>query len=530
MTSANVSQIPVGFMENTKAKSAAKSEGNSEDFMQMVTNSLQTQDKNTDKPAFVPAKSDGNEAVTAQQSFTTSDFSANKIPSETKTSEKALPQEVDEAIEKVDAFIEKVKEVLSENMDVSDEEIKEAMEVLGLDMIDLTLPENVSKLLGVLEGEENVSLILNDTVSNVLNDLEPHVLNLFETMGVESTPELKNFLADNDLAVTYEGLTKAPIDLGPNGEFKGVEVSPDEILPTQVFNTNPVISNRPDETVPLNEVPKDDALDTEVTPETVINVKAPIVSEDTKVKAELENFDFEEVKEMEVDKAVIETTETSSDSKDFQKNPNNGNSFKQIFEPTAVMNTSANVVSQATTNPTISFETVYEESTTSYVSINTEDIMEQIVTQTRTQVSENLTSMELELHPASLGKMYLQVTEENGSITAKIITQNHDVKAAMENQMAILKETWNQQGMKVNAVEISVGTREFEEQLDAQSNPAFENNSSKSSKSNEDEPNGRRSRNLNLNGLEDLPNDLTEEELLTASMMKDYGNSVNFTA
>ena len=194
------------------------------------------------------------------------------------------------------------------------------------------------------------------------------------------------------------------------------------------------------------------------------------------------------------------------------------------------MNTSANVVSQTTTNPTISFETVYEESTTSYVSINTEDIMEQIVTQTRTQVSENLTSMELELHPASLGKMYLQVTEENGSITAKIITQNHDVKAAMENQMAILKETWNQQGMKVNAVEISVGTREFEEQLDAQSNPAFENNSSKSSKSNEDEPNGRRSRNLNLNGLEDLPNDLTEEDLLTASMMKDYGNSVNFTA
>ena len=177
-----------------------------------------------------------------------------------------------------------------------------------------------------------------------------------------------------------------------------------------------------------------------------------------------------------------------------------------------------------------SFENVVKESTTSYTSIDVEDIMNQIVTQTRTSVSENLTSMELELHPASLGKMYLQVTESNGTISAKLITENQDVKAAMETQMAILKDTWNQQGMKVNAIEISVGTREFEEQLDAQANATFENGSSQFNGSNEDKESSRGIRNLNLNGLEELPEDLTEEELLAAKMMKDSGNSINFTA
>ena len=523
MTGANVSQIPFGFMENTKAKSAAKSEANSGDFMQMVTNSLQSTDQKKEMiSTFVQAPQSDNKEIAPQQSFNQTDYSARTIPNKNQTSQQMSPETVDEAIEKVDKFISEVKSILSEDMDVSDEEIKEAMEILGFNMIDLTLPENVSKLLGVLEGDENVSLILNDTVSNVLSDLEPVISNLFETMEVTNTDALKNLLAENDLVVTYDGLAKAPVDFGPNGEVNGVELSQEETVSLKVLNTDPLILKESNQT-PTTE----DATGLE----TPVDVKAPLVSEETKEKAELENFDFEEVQEMETDKAIVSAPkpDLNSNSENFLQNQN-GKKSESGFEPTAVTNTSVHYSTSVTNDSTISFENVVKESTTSYTSIDVEDIMNQIVTQTRTSVSENLTSMELELHPASLGKMYLQVTESNGTISAKLITENQDVKAAMETQMAILKDTWNQQGMKVNAIEISVGTREFEEQLDAQANATFENGSSQFNGSNEDKESSRGIRNLNLNGLEELPEDLTEEELLAAKMMKDSGNSINFTA
>lgn len=518
MTSANVSQIPFGFMENTNAKSAAKSDGKSQDFMQMVANSLQSNDQKQDMTsAFVSAPNSDSKVNTSNQAFNQSDFSARTIPNNETTSQQMSTKDVDETIEKVDQFISEVKQVLSEEMDVSDEEIKEAMEILGLDMIDLTLPENVTKLLGVLEGDENVSLILNDTVSNVLNEIQPLISNLFEDMDVTGTSELKNLLMENDLVVTYEGLEKAPIDLGPNGEVIGVKLSPDEMISSQVLNTDPLIQDESNQT-PL----------TPTENETPVEVKAPLVSEETKVKAELENFDFEEVQEMEVEKKVVDAPSTQQNSEGFYQNQN-GKKNGFAFETNVVNNTSVQYSTNVTQDSTISFANVVEESTTSYTSIDVEDIMNQIVTQTRTQVSDTLTSMELELHPASLGKMYLQVTENNGSITAKLYTENQDVKAAMETQMAILKETWNQQGMKVNAIEISVGTREFEEQLDAQANATFENGSSSFNGSSEEEP-AKRNRNLSLTGLEELPEDMTEEERLTVNMMKDLGNSINFTA
>ena len=524
MTSANVSQIPFGFMENTNAKSAAKSDGKTEDFMQLVVNSLQSSDTKQDVTSeAVSLPTTDSKVTTSNQSFQNSDFSARTIPSEKETSQQMSPETVDEAIEKVDKFISDVKAILSENMDVSEEEIKEAMEILGFNMMDLTLPENVTKLLGVLEGDESVSLILNDTVSNVLNNLEPVIAELFEGMDVSDTTELKDLLMENDLVVTYDGLKKASEDLGPNGEVIEVKLSPDEMISSQVLNTDPLIQEESNQ-MPFKEFTES---------ETPVEVKAPLVSDETKVKAELENFDFEEVVEMETDEKIVsvETEKPDANTGNPMQNQEQPQKPKTStgFEPTAVTNTSVNYSTNVTAETNVSFTKVVEETTVSYTNIDVEDIMDQIVTQTRTQISENLTSMELELHPASLGKMYLQVTEEGGTITAKLYTENHDVKAAMETQMAILKDTWNQQGMKVNAIEISVGTREFEEQLDAQANTSFENGSSKF-KGSEEEQSNARMRNLNLSGLEELPEDLTDEEILAASMMRDSGNQINFTA
>ena len=61
----------------------------------------------------------------------------------------------------------------------------------------------------------------------------------------------------------------------------------------------------------------------------------------------------------------------------------------------------------------------------------------------------------------------MEVTEENGQVRAHIYTQNEQVKEALENQMFQLKEQMNQSQTKVQSVEISVGTHEFERNLEA---------------------------------------------------------------
>ncbi len=106
-------------------------------------------------------------------------------------------------------------------------------------------------------------------------------------------------------------------------------------------------------------------------------------------------------------------------------------------------------------------------------------IVEQVVSQVRVRVMSGTTSMELQLHPASLGKVALQVTTTAvGTATATLTVENQAAKAALESQMITLKETFEQQGLKVDAVEVTVS--EFG--LDHQGRQAGDNQQNPSGK------------------------------------------------
>ena len=83
-------------------------------------------------------------------------------------------------------------------------------------------------------------------------------------------------------------------------------------------------------------------------------------------------------------------------------------------------------------------------------------IVEQIVTQVRIRVMPETTNMELQLHPASLGRVILQVATTATSTTATLMVENQIAKEALESQMITLKQTFEEQGLKVDAVEVTV--------------------------------------------------------------------------
>ena len=128
------------------------------------------------------------------------------------------------------------------------------------------------------------------------------------------------------------------------------------------------------------------------------------------------------------------------------------------------------------------------------------------------------------LNPEELGKLLLKVvSDKNGQVAAHITVQNEDVKEALTAQMAVLKDTLNEQGVKIDAIEVTVSAHEFEENLDNQ----FSNEQQQGEQA-EQKANARR--NINLNALDSLSGLMSEEEMLVAQMMADEGNTVNLTA
>ena len=155
--------------------------------------------------------------------------------------------------------------------------------------------------------------------------------------------------------------------------------------------------------------------------------------------------------------------------------------------------------------------------------VDTQDIMRQIMDYMKVSVKPDSSDLEMQLHPQSLGTLHIQMAAKNGVVTANFITENETVKAALESQMVQLKENFAEQGIKVEAIEVTVQTHPFEQNLE-------QGRDGNGSREAEAGVGRRRTRRINLNTAfaEDEPQ--TEEDRIAADMMSANGNTVDFTA
>lgn len=88
-----------------------------------------------------------------------------------------------------------------------------------------------------------------------------------------------------------------------------------------------------------------------------------------------------------------------------------------------------------------------------------ESVMQQIV-QRAAYTFANGTGGEVRvfLRPANLGDLYLKVKVEQDVVTAKITAGSHEVKAIIENNLAQLKQSLDDAGIKVGRFEVEVNT------------------------------------------------------------------------
>ena len=146
--------------------------------------------------------------------------------------------------------------------------------------------------------------------------------------------------------------------------------------------------------------------------------------------------------------------------------------------------------------------------------------MRQIMDYMKVSVKADSSELEMQLHPQSLGTLHIQMASRNGVVTANFIAQNETVKAAL---MVQLKENFAEQGVKVEAIEVTVQTHQFEQNLE-------QGRGNNSNTANETGAGRKRTRRINLNAAFAEEEPQTEEDRIAADMMSANGNTVDFTA
>lgn len=150
-------------------------------------------------------------------------------------------------------------------------------------------------------------------------------------------------------------------------------------------------------------------------------------------------------------------------------------------------------------------------------------IVNQIVEAARVTLTDQVSTMELMLNPENLGRVALSVSLKEGVVTAQITAENQVAKEAIESQVVMLKEQLNNQGLKVEAVEVTIASHSFE--------AAYDQSSGEQAQADQRREKRSTTRQIDLNQLtEEGFEELSEEEQITAQMMANDGNMVNYRA
>lgn len=461
----------VNFIKQAFSMNTAKTSGNTAklgdnsftDFMGKTSVQTKT-DVKTDTDT---AKTSGNEY--SQYKYTDKNIQASdKTPDQMK---------MDDVSKSTGDMKDELISTVAEDLNVSEEDLIAAMENLGMVWTDLLNQQNLA----------DVAIELN--------------------VSADSTELLLNSDFQNALMDVNQILTDAAVNLGMDvNEFTDIVAQMTLVEPDEAAALNEVAGEALNSTVQTTEEA-----------ETAGNnaVKADVVTEadagQTKDNAYVVNENTVKSVADDMDAAGSSqdfTRNSDSDGKQADTEGNNGILFAQ--------DTDANVMAELNADDV---NADYRP----YMSTDTTELINQIVDNIRLNVSQDTTSIEMQLNPENLGRVYVHLSAKEGTINAQFTATNEVVKEALEAQIVTLKENLNQAGVKVDAVEITVSSHGFERDLEQdQSREEQEGEYQEAAAK-------QRRRNINMSSMDELAGVMTEEESLVAQMMRDNGNSVDMT-
>lgn len=394
-----------------------------------------------------------------------------------KTASKNSPTESE--VKKItDDISSQIVEKVTDDLDISEDELNNAMQLLGLTAMDLLNPANLSALYCEVTGNASdpQALVLNADFTALFNDVS-------------------QVASEND----------AQLDL-----LSQLTASDDgEILDADIVSS----ADTPEKTV-------DSSYDyTEASGQNINDTadEAVKVYDGGTQDSSYQNSD-EGTSSGETGNGITSDEKTQSKSLADSSFDDSGERVLHHDDDAH----SDNSVLHASVSEQLNTDTSFEMSQSqSRLRVDTTDIIRQIVDSMSISNTTEESAINLQLTPESLGRMYINVSQKNSEISARIAVSNEAVKEALQTQMVNLKEALNNSGIRVNEVEITVASHEFERNLEqGAANDSRQQESTNSY-------NGSNSSDSGIDS--DMMQDRVEERLVT-QIMRDNGNSVDFTA
>jgi flagellar hook-length control protein FliK len=361
------------------------------------------------------AKTDDTKA--SQETTTQSKKAESTVETkETKATKDEITDE-QQVMAQLAAMLQSVREAVMESLHLTSDELDQLLSMQGMDITDLLQSENLQQLVLVNNGETDILAALTD------EGLAEKMNQLLETVNSIQT--------NSNLQITQEQLKELLAQQQLQGQDTIVEDTPEVIHPEKQLSFTEELA-KTQEAVNASSGSKDNSDSTAV----------------------IDNQNGTEV----VTK-LTEAQETNSGTQTdtSRKDDPDGKADDQFqmfvdnlvkTAPATEMDLSGNLVR-------------YNE---------LRDIANQIIERIKVSIQPDQTSMELQLNPENLGKVNLSVQSKNGVMTAQFVVQNEMSKEAIESQLHTLRETLNQQGIKVEAIEVTVSTYAFDQKEESSGN------------------------------------------------------------
>lgn len=422
MTSAPVRDVMYGMESVSHANTAKKTETaqKKEHDFRMIMNQAKNQAKQTvhqpneekvekkdisqSKDTYKAEDEYETKETPKKEDFRSEEAGKNKSDKLNNVSEaEPIDEEVETAVE---GIVKEVMQEIEEMLEVSEEELLDVLEQLGLQPIDLLNPDNMVSILTALTGEgSTIQLVMDEEMYLTLQDLMQ--------MVEDKTQELMSAtgLSDEELEAVMDQLKLLTNQQLSHEEMEMKQV---QILPFE--SEEEVVAEDGD---------------------------VPVI---VKNENDLQDVQTTEVTQDSPERTVEKTETGKSEDSLFQEQQQNMQSFQNMSDE----------ISQ------LAGESKLEGTGTP----NTESILKQLADYVKIQKGKELTEMELQLHPASLGNVKVTLATKGGVVTAQLTTENEIVKNAIESQVSQLKQNLEEQGVRVEAIEVSVASHQMERNLE----------------------------------------------------------------
>lgn len=398
--------------------------------------------------------------------------------------------ETDEATEEIlTEAVEEIAETVKEELDLTDEELEAIMETLGFTQMDLLRPENMQAIVMAAAGEADQMSILTDenlyqSLQMLTDAVETTVTDVQQQLGVETT--------------AFENV------------LKQMEVSAEpEVLETAVLSE----TDAPVVIVEETQDAKSVQIEEEVEVTEDIPQAGKIVEEDL-----METPETKQTTELTEE---IATTEGQTSREGTGKERNSSGMGSEAGKENFTNNNPFVQVVSAPGTDAWSMEALQSRMEIPFHEADVENIMRQVTEYMRIETGAELTEMELQLQPETLGTVRIHLTAKEGAVTAQFTAETEAVKAVLEAQAMQLKENLSNQGVKVEAVEVTIANQGF--------NKSYAENGENAA--GYEEPKKKNVRKIQLTDEVSLDEmELSEEDRITAEMMEMNGNTVDYTA